>query len=85
MQRLGWIANRTQGMRLPGWPDIECFRNGVTMFIEVKRGQATVSKEQFETQQMLRKEGFKVCVWNEDDEHGLRNEVLMPNYLKFVL
>lgn len=36
LKNFGWYVNKFE-MSESGWPDLICFRNGTTVFIEVKR------------------------------------------------
>jgi hypothetical protein len=37
MERAGWLVNKIIQCTNNGWPDLECHRDGYTLFIEVKK------------------------------------------------
>ena len=45
-----------------GWPDLQCHKNGKTIFIETKAEKGIVSPLQFYRHEQLRKHGFDVYI-----------------------
>lgn len=62
MQRAGWIVNKIIQCTNNGWPDLECYKDGVTVFIECKRPGGKVSPLQQYRHDILRRAGFKVLI-----------------------
>jgi len=56
----GWIMIKTIRLSESGYPDIFCFKNGITIFVEVKNETNKMSELQKVRQQQLRVQGF-VC------------------------
>jgi hypothetical protein len=63
----GWLVNKIIQSTNNGWPDLECFKKGITEFVECKKeGGAKHFARDFPLQQYrhdeLRKQGFTVHV-----------------------
>lgn len=60
----GWIVIKTIRLSEAGYPDLFCFKNGRTVFIEVKaRGNKPTPLQNLRHEQ-LRAQGFEVIVTN---------------------
>jgi hypothetical protein len=56
-----------------GWPDLQCHRNGETIFVETKADNGVVSPLQFYRHNQLMKHGFKVyIIKNLNDLHSVK-------------
>jgi Holliday junction resolvase len=65
----GWLCIKLIKTNCNGIPDLVCFRNGKTKFIEVKQPNGKLSIIQNYRHEQLKKQGFTVHVWtayNED-------------------
>ena len=62
MSSKGWLVNKIIQSTINGWPDLQCHRGGVTIFIEVKRPGGKATPLQRLRHEQLRAEGFKVLV-----------------------
>lgn len=60
----GWLVNKIIQSTLNGWPDLQCHKDGVTLFIECKGSRGKVSEIQAYRHQQLRKQGFEVLIIN---------------------
>jgi len=61
-QKEGWMVVKLIKTNCSGIPDLMCLRNGVTLFIEVKRpGKEPGTLQQFRHEE-LRKQGFEVLI-----------------------
>ena len=60
----GWLAYPTHGPRnrpiVPGWPDVQAFRDGRALFVEVKVGKDKASVDQMCVALSLREHGCRV-------------------------
>lgn len=54
----GWTVVKTIRLNKSGYPDLFCFRKGITMFIEVKEGKDTLKPLQKLRIKQLRDDGF---------------------------
>lgn len=61
-EKAGWLVNKIIQSTNNGWPDLECFRNGVTLFIECKAPGETADDLQLYRHALLRNQGFEVLV-----------------------
>jgi Holliday junction resolvase len=62
LKAMGWIVVKTIKLSESGYPDLFCFRNGETMFIEVKDKNGIVSEIQHYRINELIKSGFKCYI-----------------------
>lgn len=61
-EREGWFVVKLIKTTKNGIPDLMCLRNGITLFIEVKRpGKEPEPLQQFRHEE-LRKQGFEVLI-----------------------
>lgn len=61
-QKNGWMVIKLIKTTCSGIPDLMCLRNGITLFIEVKRpGKEPEPLQQFRHEE-LRKQGFEVLI-----------------------
>lgn len=58
----GWEVNKVIKSNKSGWPDVEAFRNKVTIFIETKTTGKEAKKLQLYRHRRLRAQGFLVFV-----------------------
>lgn len=58
----GWIPLKVVLCNLPGFNDIICFKNKVTVFIEVKDEDEEAEPLQEYRHELLKEQGFKVYV-----------------------
>lgn len=56
----GWIVIKTIKLSEAGYPDLFMFKNGKTLFVEVKKAGGVVSPLQELRQRQLRQQGF-IC------------------------
>lgn len=56
----GWLVVKIIQTTKNGWPDLQCHKNSVTVFIETKATGKTASPLQRYRHQLLRKQGFIV-------------------------
>lgn len=54
----GWIVIKTIKLSEAGYPDLFMFKNGKTLFIEVKKAGGIISPLQELRQRQLRQQGF---------------------------
>ena len=54
----GWIVIKTIKLSEAGYPDLFMFKNGKTLFIEVKKSGGIISQLQELRQRQLRQQGF---------------------------
>jgi|APGre2960657404_1045060.scaffolds.fasta_scaffold177077_2 Holliday junction resolvase len=69
LQKEGWLCVKLIKTNCNGIPDLVCFRNGETKFIEVKQPNGKLSVIQKYRKDEIEKQGFAVHVWtayNED-------------------
>ena len=62
LQKEGWLCIKLIKTNWNGIPDLLCLRNGVTMFVEVKREQGKLSELQKVRIKQLEEKGFEVKV-----------------------
>lgn len=61
----GWLVVKIIQSTKNGWPDIQCHKKGVTIFIECKaEGEKNDNPLQLYRQQQLRQQGFTVLIIN---------------------
>jgi Holliday junction resolvase len=65
LQKENWLCVKLIRTSLNGIPDLLCLRNGVTMFVEVKRENGKLSELQKVRVKQLQEQGFEVKVWTE--------------------
>lgn len=58
----GWEVNKVIKSNKSGWPDVEAFRNRMTVFIETKTTGKDAKKLQLYRHSRLRAQGFLVFV-----------------------
>ncbi len=58
----GWLVNKIIQCTNNGWPDLECYRNGITLFIECKAPGEKCSPLQLYRHTQLRNAGFTILV-----------------------
>jgi Holliday junction resolvase len=64
----GWEVNKVIKSNKSGWPDVEAFKNKVTVFIETKTTGKEAKKLQLYRHRKLKAQGFMVFVidtWEE--------------------
>lgn len=66
LEKEGWIVIRPITLSENGFPDLFCFRNGRTVFIEVKRPGQKLRKIQEYQKRRLEKAGFQVLVMEDN-------------------
>jgi hypothetical protein len=64
LQKENWLCVKLIKTNLNGIPDLVCFRNGETMFIEVKQEKGKLSTLQKYRHDEIKKQGFEVKVWD---------------------
>ena len=64
LEKDNWIVVKTIRLNDSGYPDIFAFRNGKTLFIEVKSEKGVLSELQKHRINKLRQQGFDVLVSN---------------------
>ena len=64
LQKKGWIVVKTILLSENGFPDLLCFRNKETVFIEVKSEKGVLSEIQKYRHKKLKEQGFKCLVVN---------------------
>ena len=64
LKKDNWIVVKTIRLNDSGYPDIFAFRNGKTLFIEVKSEKGVLSELQKHRINKLRQQGFDVLVSN---------------------
>lgn len=71
LKKRGWIVNCIIACSKPGWPDVECFKNKRTVFIETKKITAAARPLQEYRHSKLREQGFEVIIGKtlKDIEH----------------
>lgn len=60
LEKWDWMVNKVINCSNPGWPDLECYRNKIAVFIEVKREGETAKELQQYRHKQLREQGFEV-------------------------
>lgn len=63
-EKQGWLVVKIIQTTMNGWPDLQCHRNGVTLFIECKSENGRLSPLQLYRHAQLREQGFEVLVIN---------------------
>jgi len=58
----GWLVVKIIQCTKNGWPDLQCHRNGVTLFIETKSTGKKLSPLQAYRHKKLREQGFTVLI-----------------------
>lgn len=58
----GWEVNKVMKSNKAGWPDLEAFRNKITIFIETKSQGKKAKPLQKYVHRRLRAQGFSVFV-----------------------
>jgi hypothetical protein len=61
-ERDGWLVVKIIQASKNGWPDLQCHKNGKTVFIETKTENGIVSPLQFYRHEQLMKQGFEVYI-----------------------
>jgi len=61
-EKRGWLVVKIIQTTLNGWPDLQCHKDGKTIFIEVKAENGIVSPLQNYRHEQLTKLGFEVYV-----------------------
>lgn len=71
LKKRGWEVNLIIACSKPGWPDVECFKNKRTVFIETKDVGKDARALQDYRHEKLRKQGFEVIIGKslKDIEH----------------
>lgn len=64
LKKDNWIVIKTIRLNDSGYPDIFAFRNGKTLFIEVKSEKGVLSELQKHRINKLQQQGFEVLVSN---------------------
>jgi len=65
LQKDGWLCVKLIKTNWNGIPDLLCLRNGITMFVEIKREQGKLSELQKVRIKQLEEKGFEVKVWTD--------------------
>lgn len=66
-ERSGWLVVKILQCTKNGWPDLQCHKNGETIFIECKSENKTPAPLQIYRHEELRKQGFKVLIISHPD------------------
>jgi hypothetical protein len=61
-EREGWLVVKIIQTTLNGWPDLQCHKDGQTLFIECKSPAGRLSPLQNHRHTQLRKQGFTVLI-----------------------
>jgi Holliday junction resolvase len=67
MEKAGWLVVKILQCNRNGWPDLQCHRDGYTLFIEVKADGKKPSALQGYRHKQLREKGFSVIVTSNKD------------------
>ena len=67
LKKEGWIVIKTITLSENGYPDLICFRQGVTLFLEIKAQGETPKPLQEYRLRELKKQGFK-AFWTDNYE-----------------
>lgn len=62
LELLGWVVHKVIKSSKSGWPDIEMYKNKISMFIETKGVEKEARKLQQYRHRILRDQGFNVYV-----------------------
>ena len=73
----GWIVIKTIKLSEAGYPDLFMFKNGKTLFIEVKKPGGIISPLQELRQRQLRQQGFTCEII--DNLEAFKNEIERQN------
>jgi Holliday junction resolvase len=65
LQKEGWLCVKLIRTSVNGIPDLLCLRQGVTMFVEVKRPEGKLSELQKVRVKQLQEHGFEVKIWTD--------------------
>jgi Holliday junction resolvase len=65
LQKEGWLVVKLIKTNMNGIPDLVAFKEGKTMFIEVKQPTGVLSEIQKIRIKQLKQQGFKVNVWTD--------------------
>jgi len=65
LQKEGWLCIKLIKTNWNGIPDLLCLKNGITMFVEVKREKGKLSELQKVRIKDLKEKGFEVKVWTD--------------------
>ena len=57
----GWLVNKIIQSTKNGWPDLECFKNGKTIFVEAKDDKNPAPLQKYRHKKLL-EQGFEVYV-----------------------
>lgn len=71
LELYGWEVNKVIKSNKSGWPDVEAFKNKVTVFIETKTTGKGAKKLQLYRHRKLRAQGFMVFVIDTWEEYLL--------------
>lgn len=63
LQKEGWLCIKLIKTNWNGIPDLLCLRNGITMFVEVKRPNGKLSELQKVRIEQLKQKGFECKIW----------------------
>ena len=63
LQKENWLCIKLIKTNWNGIPDLLCLRNGITMFVEVKRPNGKLSELQKVRIEQLKQKGFEVKTW----------------------
>jgi len=61
---VGWLCVKLIKTNKNGIPDLMCLRDGIAIFIEVKKENGVLSKLQEHRIDEIRQKGFEVKVWS---------------------
>lgn len=64
LESIEYLVIKTIRLNKNGYPDLFCFKNGKTIFIEVKDISRKADKLQLFRHQELRNKGFEVFIFN---------------------
>jgi Holliday junction resolvase len=65
LQKEGWLVVKLIKTNMNGIPDLVAFKEGKTMFIEVKQPTGVLSEIQKIRIKQLKQQGFEVNVWTD--------------------
>lgn len=66
-ERAGWLVVKILQCTKNGWPDLQCHKNSVTIFIECKATGEIAGTLQLYRHEELRKQNFKVLIIDNPD------------------
>ena len=61
-EKAGWLVVKIIQTNKNGWPDLQCHKDGVTIFIECKSKKGKLAPLPIFWDQKLEEQGFKVIV-----------------------